>query len=217
MRTALEKVRDAPQSTKARILATAEQVFAARGFAGASTREIASQAGVNISSLHYHWESKETLYRAVFEGIYQRILELARSTIPEDLGDRRIDRTAVEHSMEVLFDFFADNPDVAKLLLRRYIENEAEPADIESEVLVPAWKIFDGWIEERGGKSVAGLDVPLFMLTMYIVSMSLVLDSRQATMLIDGRIDDAATRDRVRRFVTGLAPTLLGMRARRSV
>jgi len=40
MRTALKKAREAPQSTKARILATAQRVFAARGFAGASTREI---------------------------------------------------------------------------------------------------------------------------------------------------------------------------------
>jgi AcrR family transcriptional regulator len=57
----LELAREAPASTKARILAAAEAIFAARGFEGASTREIAARAGVNISSLHYHWNSKETL------------------------------------------------------------------------------------------------------------------------------------------------------------
>ena len=66
-RSVLGKAREAPASTKARILAAAEAVFAAKGFDGASTREIAAAAGVNISSLHYHWESKETLYFAVFE------------------------------------------------------------------------------------------------------------------------------------------------------
>ena len=65
-KSALDKAREAPGSTKARILAAAEEVFAARGFEGASTREIAARAGVNISSLHYHWESKETLYFTVF-------------------------------------------------------------------------------------------------------------------------------------------------------
>ena len=60
-KSALDKAREAPGSTKARILAAAEAVFAAKGFQGASTREIAARAGVNISSLHYHWESKETL------------------------------------------------------------------------------------------------------------------------------------------------------------
>ena len=69
MRSALQKAREAPSSTKARILAAAEQVFAEEGFAGASTRAIAAKARVNISSLHYHWESKETLYFAVFQNI----------------------------------------------------------------------------------------------------------------------------------------------------
>ncbi|MFI5365094.1 MAG: TetR/AcrR family transcriptional regulator, partial [Candidatus Binatia bacterium] len=85
MRSALEKAREAPSSTKARILAAAEHVFAVKGFAGASTREIAARARVNISSLHYHWESKETLYFAVFQNIYDRILDLVRDAIPPRL------------------------------------------------------------------------------------------------------------------------------------
>jgi len=70
VKSALDKAREAPGSTKARLLEAAEEVFAARGFLGASTREIAARAGVNISSLHYHWASKDTLYFAVFRNIY---------------------------------------------------------------------------------------------------------------------------------------------------
>src|SRR5262249_18575925 len=81
VKTALEKAREAPGSTKARILAAAEEVFAERGFEGASTREIAARASVNISSLHYHWESKETLYFAVFRNIYDAIVDLLRNTL----------------------------------------------------------------------------------------------------------------------------------------
>src|ERR1043166_1179893 len=80
-KTALDKAREAPGSTKGRILAAAEEVFAAKGFQGASTREIATRAGVNISSLHYHWESKETLYFAVFRNIYEQIVDLLRNTL----------------------------------------------------------------------------------------------------------------------------------------
>src|SRR5438552_7985168 len=80
-KTALEKAREAPGSTKGRILAAAEEVFAAKGFQGASTREIAARAGVNISSLHYHWESKETLYVAVFQNIFDRIVDLLQNTL----------------------------------------------------------------------------------------------------------------------------------------
>ena len=81
MKTALDKAREAPGSTKARILAAAEEVFAARGFEGASTREIAARAGVNISGLHYHWESKETLYFAVFRNIFDQLVGLLQTTL----------------------------------------------------------------------------------------------------------------------------------------
>src|SRR5258706_1983258 len=99
MRSALEKAREAPASTKARILAAAEEVFAAKGFAGASTREIAAQARVNISSLHYHWESKETLYLAVFQNIYDRILDVIRAAIPARIENATAGRSVIEQTM----------------------------------------------------------------------------------------------------------------------
>src|SRR5215470_19521404 len=107
MRSALQKAREAPASTKARILTAAEEVFAAKGFEGASTREIAAAAGVNISSLHYHWESKETLYFAVFENIYDRILDLVRGSIPTRVDHGTAGSGVVEGAMSGLFDFFA--------------------------------------------------------------------------------------------------------------
>lgn len=49
------------------ILVCAERVFAEKGFAGASTREIARQAGANISMISYYFGSKEKLYERIFE------------------------------------------------------------------------------------------------------------------------------------------------------
>src|SRR5512140_3473418 len=148
MRSALNKARQAPSSTKARILVTAEEVFAINGFAGASTREIAAKAQVNISSLHYHWESKETLYYAVFQNTYDRILELVRDSIPATIDGSKTGRRVVEDAMGALFDFFADHPNVPKLLVRRLLENEESRVDIERNILVPAWKVFAAWTQE---------------------------------------------------------------------
>ena len=125
-RSALTKAREAPASTKARILTAAEAVFAAKGFEGASTREIAAAAGVNISSLHYHWESKETLYFAVFEDIYDRIVELVQSSIPEASLERPASRQVVDEAMGRLFDFFADHPNIPKLMVRRLLARKRE-------------------------------------------------------------------------------------------
>lgn len=211
MRSALDRAREAPQSTKARILATAEDVFAHRGFAGASTREIAAKAGVNISSLHYHWESKETLYFAVFQNIYDRIVEVVRTAMPETV-DRARSRDIIENVMGTLFDYFADHPNLPKLLVRRLLENEEGPAAIERDVLVPAWHLFAEWMHGRGGPALGDLDAQLFMLTIHNVLLLYLLDSRHYASLLGGSVHDPDVRARVRRYIIDLVPLLLGSR-----
>ncbi|MGQ9896313.1 MAG: CerR family C-terminal domain-containing protein [Acidobacteriota bacterium] len=47
---------------KARLLVVAERMFAERGFACTSIRDLATEAGVNIAAVNYHFRSKEELY-----------------------------------------------------------------------------------------------------------------------------------------------------------
>jgi AcrR family transcriptional regulator len=49
-----------------RLLGVALQLFAEKGFAKTSTRDIAQAAGVNIASIKYYFGDKAGLYRAVF-------------------------------------------------------------------------------------------------------------------------------------------------------
>jgi AcrR family transcriptional regulator len=61
---------------RARLLEVAEQVFADRGI-GASTEEIARQAGVGIGTVFRHFPTKEALLEAVFLGRLTRLGERA--------------------------------------------------------------------------------------------------------------------------------------------
>lgn len=209
MRSALEKAREAPSSTKARILDAAEQVFAAKGFAGASTREIAAKARVNISSLHYHWESKETLYTAVFQNIYDRILDLVRRAIPARMDGSAAGQSVIEEAMGGLFDFFADHPNVPKLLVRRLLEPDANEVDIEHDVLIPAWKVFAAWMQEYSGRRLKEVDSQLFMLTVHGVVLLFLLDSRQFTSLLGSSVYSPDMRRRVRAHIINLVRKLL--------
>src|SRR5258705_11908051 len=110
----LEIAREARGSTKGRILAAAGAVFAARGFEGASTREIAAGAGVNISSLHYHWASKEALYVAVVQDVFDRLVALLRTTLAA-LADERRREVVVARVMRKLVAFMAEHPARPKL------------------------------------------------------------------------------------------------------
>lgn len=57
--------------TRSRIIEAAIDVFATQGFRAATTRQIATQAGVNTPALQYYFENKEGLYHACAEQITQ--------------------------------------------------------------------------------------------------------------------------------------------------
>jgi len=207
-RAALNKAGEAQASTKARILAAAEAVFAARGFDGASTREIAAAAGVNISSLHYHWESKETLYFAVFEHVYDRILELVRSSIPDASMARPASREVVDEVMGRLYDFFADNPTIPRLMVRRLLETTDGTSDIERDILLPAWRRFATWTYDLS-KVVSAEDAPILMLTVHSVLLLFMLDSQQFAGLLGGSVRSPEMRARLRPHIIELVHVLI--------
>ncbi|WP_251359320.1 TetR/AcrR family transcriptional regulator [Kangiella sp. TOML190] len=74
------------ETTKARILDAAEQLFAERGFAETSLRTITARAKVNLASVNYHFGSKKSLIQDVFDrflsdyttGLIQRLAELEK-------------------------------------------------------------------------------------------------------------------------------------------
>src|SRR6478672_790293 len=57
------------------IIEAAEKLFADKGFAGTSVRDIAEAAGVNLAMISYYFGSKEKLMEAMFttRGQYLRI------------------------------------------------------------------------------------------------------------------------------------------------
>lgn len=208
-KTALEKAREAPGSTKARILAAAEEVFAARGYQGASTREIAARAGVNISSLHYHWASKETLYAGVFADIFDRIVVILREIIgPLQEKAPVTPAVAVDTAMTRLFEFFADNPNVPRLIMRRIVDDTELGVGIEEAVLVPAWEVFGEWVGLFGRK-LTDAESRLFMLSVHSALLVYLLDSRFYQALLGGSVRESPLRDQVRAHLVRLVQALL--------
>lgn len=202
----LELAREAPGSTKARILAAAEEVFAARGFEGASTRDIAARAGVNISSLHYHWASKETLYVAVFHDVYDRLTELLRGAL-DALAEERDRATIVARVMRELVTFMATYPSVPKLLARRLFEGDIERG-VDREVLGPAWEVFTTWMG-RSGQRLADIELRLVMLSAHSVLLLYMLDSASYQSLLGGSVLVPPLREHVERHLVRLVEALL--------
>jgi len=57
---------DLSLETRQRLLDAAGAVFAEKGFAHATVREICKKAGANIAAVNYHFGNKQKLYEAVF-------------------------------------------------------------------------------------------------------------------------------------------------------
>ena len=61
-------------NTEAMILQAARKVFIEKGLEGTRMQEIADEAGINKALLHYHFRSKDKLFRAVFIEAFQKFL-----------------------------------------------------------------------------------------------------------------------------------------------
>lgn len=81
-------------NTRDRLLEIAAQLFVEKGYANATTREICLAAETNITSIHYYFESKAGLYRAIFSEPFKdfpkpllNVAELTSKSINEAFVD----------------------------------------------------------------------------------------------------------------------------------
>jgi TetR/AcrR family transcriptional regulator len=74
------------------ILRVAEEVFASRGFQGATMTEIAKRADLPKANIHYYFSSKAKLYQRVIDDVFNQWLKAA--DLFDDLDDPREALTA---------------------------------------------------------------------------------------------------------------------------
>jgi len=124
---------DAPtEGTRERILEAALDLFGERGLTGATVRDIAARARVNVAAISYHFGGKEELYRAVATAVAESIASRVRARIaavvdrpPEDPEGAL---KALESVMETVVDVIVGPPEmrrVARFILREQMQPTA--------------------------------------------------------------------------------------------
>ena len=80
------------QDTRGQIITAARQAFAEKGFAGASMRAIAAEAGVDAALIHHYFDSKQQLFLATvaLPPELPRIVERVAAGNRSDLGERLV-------------------------------------------------------------------------------------------------------------------------------
>jgi AcrR family transcriptional regulator len=66
------------------LIAVAYQIIAEKGFEGLRVRDVAAQAGVNIATLHYYFNTKEDLVKGVVDHLLHLFISIEAPQTPED-------------------------------------------------------------------------------------------------------------------------------------
>ena len=101
-------------ATARRILAAAEEHFAAEGMAGARTEEIAAAAHANKAMLYYYFGDKQRLHRAVLENLFRQLLDRSTALPSQEPSARK----RLEAFVLGYFDFLATHPNYPRLVQR---------------------------------------------------------------------------------------------------
>jgi TetR/AcrR family transcriptional regulator len=75
-----------PSLTEDKILEAAKKVFIQNGFEGTSMQQIANEANINKSLLHYYFRNKEKLFAAVFSYAFQNFVPQVQEILNSDIS-----------------------------------------------------------------------------------------------------------------------------------
>jgi TetR/AcrR family transcriptional regulator len=109
-------------ATARRILAAAEQHFAAQGLAGARTEQIATAAHANKAMLYYYFGDKRHLHRAVLENLFRQL----RNGVYQPQRKQISPREQLREFITAYFDFLASHPNYPRLVHREAMESTKE-------------------------------------------------------------------------------------------
>jgi AcrR family transcriptional regulator len=158
-------------STEQSILDAAEKVFLEKGYLKVTTAEIAKEAGINHSLLHYYFRTKENLFNLVFQKKANLLVNSLLTIIQTDLPFLE----KIKIGVEAQIDLFADNPKLPMFIFSEMIGNQ-DRIEMLRHALLPKIAQVEKELASIIGKEVAkGTICPVkpMDLLLNIVSLSI--------------------------------------------
>jgi AcrR family transcriptional regulator len=134
-------------NARERILSTAEDVIARRGYTAAGVQEIVTLSGTSKGSFYFHFPSKEQMVMALFERMSQKLINKVYRTIEKEPSP--LHRVAA--SIDTLMAVFAGKRTIAHVLLLNIAGNGK---DIDRKFL-PIREKFSALIQQELDAAVA--------------------------------------------------------------
>jgi TetR/AcrR family transcriptional regulator len=189
-----------PGQTRAIVIDAAERLFAERGFAATSMRDISAASGVSHPLIHHHFGSKEELYAAVkrrmVEGYARRFPAAARAT------NRPL---SVRAEMRRIMTYLSENPVMLRLCGWTRLEGDIQVWPGEPDLL-DTLRCRIG-VGQRHGRIRNDLDPAVLSLMVFGLILFWVENRAHFAERFQGRIsDEAYLRQAVALVERGTAP-----------
>ncbi len=144
----LEKSAD----TRERLLFTALHLYAREGLHAVSLRRISTESGSrNSGAMHYHFQNKLGVVRALVEMIAHELARIAATLRPEHTAQRSL-RSACRDTLRPLVHLPAQQTwgaDGVRFLSRLVSENDADIAAMVNAMYAPFWRRLDRTLAEQ--------------------------------------------------------------------
>jgi AcrR family transcriptional regulator len=123
----LRKQRDG-QDTQQRVLASAQELFAEKGFSGTSLAEISAQCGISDGLILHHFKNKQNLYRQVLEKLAEQYAHSLQPT--QEALSSPAER--MQQTLTASFNFWKQDSAYQRISLWAYLEGRTEFAEKEA-------------------------------------------------------------------------------------
>ncbi len=183
------------------LLATAEAMFAENGYEGTTVRDIAAKAETNAALIYYHFESKEQLYRSIFERKF-RLLDESLKALRVNSEASTLEK--LEKYISVYVANIRDNFYFYRILnselfsFRDYFFKNVILNNAKSIVSIFREVIGEGIAK----KEFRNVDADLFLMTLFHLLHQVIGKSPLASELLNlEEIAEEQTVDRIRNFI----------------
>ena len=158
-----------PADTRDRVLQVAQALFAERGYRGTSLRDIAKKIGIKAPSLLHHFPSKQQLYLAVLDRMFESIEDAANAVA----WGRENPQERMRQAVTDVIDYVARRPDFVRIMWKEMADESGVGRQVLKRRLPPLFStavnfIFRG---QRDGYFRAEVDPLHFMWSLNSITL----------------------------------------------
>lgn len=158
-----------PADTRERVLQVAQALFAERGYRGTSLRDIAKRIGIKAPSLLHHFPSKQQLYLAVLDKMFESLEDAANRIA----WGRESRQERMRQAVADTIDFIARRPDFVRIMWKEMADESGVGRQVLKRRLPPLFStavnfIFRG---QRDGEFRTEVDPLHFMWSLNSITI----------------------------------------------